>query len=398
MFPDEWAIDKFEPKPADAEIAALDAYWTARWAAGGRAAPLRAAWQELAARVPAGRADWLLRTRVPANPADEPAGVAAGAVVARHPQHHADHRQRPRAFDRVLDFGVAGARRPGAAAAGRRRARHARWATTPAGPPGSAARRPSGVDASVTTATDAVVVAFLVLPAPATGTVAATAWTQGARARLLPDKFQVLGFTGGRQVVSVTGATVPATLAVSPDPAAADADQISVNEQTGVLHVPDDLRWLVDFDRAVQVGMGVRIPLTDQIRGGLDRLVVLGLREAATPAQSAAALTELITRRLRSPDGFSLLPQGTPTNNSEAADAGQDTEAEADTVRASGRFADRGGLDDPDRRAAVRRPARPRLRRCWPGCRTRTAPTSATRARRTPRCGRRPGVTSCRRR
>ncbi|MFI5593132.1 hypothetical protein ACIA5G_49355 [Amycolatopsis sp. NPDC051758] len=335
VFPDEWAIDKFEPKPADAEIAALDAYWTARWAAGGRAAPLRAAWQELAARVPAGRADWLLRTRVPANPADEPAGVAAGAVVL------VIRSTTPiTAGDRTLSVGYWTSvwRAHGDRALLRQAdaALDTAVGTNTGRADGIRARRPSGVDASVTTATDAVVVAFLVLPAPATGTVAATAWTQGARARLLPDKFQVLGFTGGRQVVSVTGATVPAALVVSPDPAAADADQIGVDEQTGVLRVPDDLRWLVDFDRAVQVGMGVRIPLTDQIRGGLDRLVVLGVREAATPAQSAAALTELITRQLRSPDGFSLLPQGTPTNNSEAADAGQDTEAEADTVRASG--------------------------------------------------------------
>jgi hypothetical protein len=330
VFPDEWAVDKFEPKPSEAEVAALDAYWTARWAAGGQDAPLRAAWQELAARVPAGRADWLLRSRVPANPNEEPTGVAAGAVVLviggttapapndRAPsvtywtavwRAHGD-RQRLRQADAALESAV-----------GRDRANRIR------------ARRPSGVDAAALTATNDVVVAFLVLPAPGTGTVATDAWTQGARARLLPDKFQVLGFAGGRQVVSVQGATVPATLAVSPDPAA--VDQISVNEQTGVLHVPDDLRWLVDFDRAVQVGMGVRIPLTDQIRGGLDRLVVLGLREGATPTQSAAALTDLITRHLRSPDGFSLLPQGTPTNNSAALDAGQSTADEAGTVQAS---------------------------------------------------------------
>jgi hypothetical protein len=333
VFPDEWAIDKSEPKPADAEIAALDAYWTARWAAGGREAPRRIAWQELAARVPAGRADWLLRTRVPANPAEEPAGVAPGTVVlvirSATP---------PAANDRApsINYWTSVWRAHGDRALLRQAdaALDAAVSNNTGRANGIRARRPSGVDGAVTTATDDVVVAFLVLAAPATGTVATAAWTQGARARLLPDKFQVLGFTGGQQVVSVTGATVPATLAVSPDPAA--VDQISVNEQTGVLHVPDDLRWLVDFDRAVQVGMGVRIPLTDQIRGGLERLVVLGLREQATPAQSATALTELITRQLRGPDGFSLLPQGTPTNNSEAADAGQNAEDEADAVRASG--------------------------------------------------------------
>jgi hypothetical protein len=342
VFPDEWAIDKFEPKPTDAEIAALDAYWTARWAAGGREAQRRVAWQELAARVPAGRADWLLRSRVPANPAEEPTGVAAGAVVLviRGTTPPATNDRAP-----SVTYWTAVWRAHG----DRGLLRQADTALTTAVGQSRAttirARRPAGVDAAATTATEAVVVAFLVLAAPTTGTVAANAWTQGARARLLPDKFQVLGFAHGQQVVSMTGATVPATLAVSPDPDPAAADQISVNEQTGVLHVPDDLRWLVDFDRAVQVGMGVRIPLTDQIRGGLERLVVLGLREAATPTQSAAALTDLINRQLRGPDGFSLLPQGTPTNNSEAADAGQAAEHEADTVRESGQASVSAGTD-----------------------------------------------------
>jgi hypothetical protein len=324
VFPDEWAVDKFEPKPTGAELAAIDAYWTAHWAAGGRAAPLQAAWQELATRIPPGRAAWLLRGRTPANPADEPAGVAAGAVVLviRSAAPPAANNRQPsvtywtavwRAHGDRLRLRQADAAL--VAAVGATRANTIR------------ARRPFGVDGAPTTATDDVVVAFLVLAAPAAGSTATDAWTQGAQARLLPDRFQVLGFKDGRQVVSVTGTAVPATLAVSPDPAA--GDQITVNEQTGVLHVPDALRWLVDFDRAVAVGMGVRIPLTDEIRGGVERLVVLGLREQAAPAKTATDLTDLINRHLRSPDGFALLPQGTPTNNSETLPAGQDAEDEA---------------------------------------------------------------------
>jgi hypothetical protein len=329
VFPDEWAVDKFEPKPTSAEITALDAYWTARWTAGGREEPLLAAWQELATRVPVGRADWLLRSRPPANPNEEPTGVAPGAVVLviRGATAVATNDRAPSVAYWTAVWRAHGDRtllRQADAAL------NAAVNNNTSRANGIRARRPFGVDAAVMAATDDVVVTFLVLQAPASGTVVADAWTQGPKATLLPDRFQVLGFAGGQQVVSVTGAAVPATLAVGPDPSA--GDQLSVNEQTGVLTVPTDLRWLVDFDRAVQVGMGVRIPLTDQIRGGLDRLVVLGLREQATPTQSAAALTELIKRQLRSPDGFSLLPQGTPTNNSEAAPAGQDAETEASTV------------------------------------------------------------------
>ena len=44
--------------------------------------------------------------------------------------------------------------------------------------------------------------------------------------------------------------------------------------------MPDELRWLVDFERAVQDGLGFRVPLDDATRAGLDRLLVLGLRLA----------------------------------------------------------------------------------------------------------------------
>jgi len=327
VFPDEWAVDKFETKPTDAEISALDAYWVARWAAGGRAVPLQTAWRELAGRVPAGRASWLLRTRKPANPTDEPAGVRDGAVVlvvrGTTPPAAADRQPSvtywsavwrahgDREAVRLADVALNNAVKTDRANAIR-------------------ARRPSGVDGAAVSAIDDVVVAFLVLPVLAAGTTTPDSWTRAAQAQLLPDRFRVLGFAGGAQVVSVTGAAVPATLEVSPNPHA--ADQISVNEQTGVLHVPDNLRWLTDFDRAVTVGMGVRIPLTDPIRGGLDRLVVIGLREQSTPAKTATDLALLVTRQLQSSDGFSLLPQGTPTNNSEAAPAGVDADQEADAT------------------------------------------------------------------
>ncbi|MEV7037789.1 hypothetical protein [Amycolatopsis sp. NPDC051061] len=326
VFPDEWSVDKFETKPTVAEIGAVDAYWTARWAAAHRPVPLAAAWQELTGRVAAGRAAWLLTTRVAVNPADEPAGLPDTTVVlvVRSTAAVATNDKAPtvaywtavwRAHGDRLKLRQADAALRSAVSNNDTRANAIR------------ARRPSGVDGAPVNPGNDVSVAFLVLAAPAANSTAPDSWTQSALAQLLPDRFQVRGYLGSRQVVSVTGAAVPATLPVSPNPNA--VDQISVNEQTGVLHVPDELRWLTDFDRAVAVGMGVRIPLTDEIRGGLDRLVAFGLREQSTPAKTATDLGALITRQLRSPDGFSLLPQGTPTNNTDVLAAGQDAEDEA---------------------------------------------------------------------
>lgn len=327
VFPDEWAIEKNESKPTQAEIAAVDAYWTARWAAAGTAAGRRAAWQELVTRVPAGRAAWLLTIRVPTNPADEPSGLATGTtvLVVRTAQAVTTNDRTP-----TVNYWTAVWRAHGDRVKQRQADAALIAATNDTRAATIRGRRPTGVENAAIATSDAVAVAFLVLPTPAGPDLATSSWTQGAHARLLPDRFQVLGYLGDQQVLSATGAPVPATLAVSPDPGV--GDQLSVDPTTGVLHVPDDLRWLTDFNRAVQVGMGLRIPLTDQTRGGVDRLIVFGLRQGSTPAQTAADLTGLITHQLRSPGGYALLPQGTPTNNSEHLPAGQDSATEADAA------------------------------------------------------------------
>jgi hypothetical protein len=334
IFPDEWSIDKFEPLPTQAELSALDAYWTALWRSGGDPVREQAAWLELTARVPAGRASWLLQPeqgRQPANPGDRPTGVESTTTVLvilsraalpaedRQPaitywtavwRAHGD-RLKLRSADIALLAAVNGSASRAGAIRG---------------------RVPIGVDAapvtSPATPADEVLVSFLVLPLPAAGTVAEQSWTQAAKANLLPDKFTAIGYTGGVQVFSVTGEPITGPLAVSPEPGA--EDQLSLNEETGELYVPDNLRWLTDFDRAVTIGMGLRVQLTDDFRDKLDRLVVFGLREQRTPAQSAADLEGLITRQLRSPSGYSLLPQGTPTNNTEQAPAGQEPREEAE--------------------------------------------------------------------
>jgi hypothetical protein len=325
VFPDEWATEKFEPRPTAAEIAALDAYWIALWRSGGDPVAEQAAWRQLTGRIPAGRASWLLQTRLPGTPADRPTGTVVLVIVSAEPLPAADRQP-------AIDYWTAVWRAHGDA--DRIRAADATLRTTVGGARARQirSRRPAGIDEAPAAAGDEVTVGFLVLPPVPAGQIAAQSWSRAAHARLLPDRFTVLGYSGGQQVLSATGAQVPDTLAVSPDPGADSADQLRIDEETGTLHVPDELRWLTDFDRAVAVGMGLRIPLTDQLRGGLDRLLVLGLRADETPQQGAAALADLITRQLRSPDGYGLLPQGTPTNNTEARPAGQDAGEEADAA------------------------------------------------------------------
>ncbi|WP_028926214.1 hypothetical protein [Pseudonocardia acaciae] len=332
VFPDEWSIDKLERRYTRAELGALDAYWTAYWRAGGNPVAEQAAWHELVGRIPAGRASWQLTRHAPANPADRPTGVPAGTtvlVIASDAALPADDRQPTITYwsavwrahgnrERLRDADIALLASVGAARADAIRA-----------------RRPVGVDAASTTAAtapgDPVVVAFLVLAPPPAAEIAPESWTQVARARFLPDRFTVLGYAGGRQVFAVPGEPVSAELAVSPDPSSDDKPQ--VDEKTGQLHVPDALAWMTDFERAHGVGMGIRIGLDpDTKRDGLDRLVVIGLRQV-TPERAALDLGELLADQLHSPAGLSLLPQGTPTNNTERAPAGQDAAQQAEAAR-----------------------------------------------------------------
>ncbi|MFJ9460721.1 hypothetical protein ACIRST_37325 [Kitasatospora sp. NPDC101447] len=325
VFPDEWSVDSFEPRPTEAELGALDAYWTALWRTGGAAVGDRAAWHELVGRIAAGRAAWLLRDHRPANPADRPVPVPAGAtvlVVLSDTALPADDR------GPTADYWTAVWRAHGDRVALRTANAALLTAVGPTRAAAIRARRPAGIEAAAVATGDTALVAFLVVPRPPASGIAPQSWTVAARAGLLPDHFRVLGWAGGRKVVDLDGEPVPASLPVSPDPGS--DDHLTVDETTGVMTVPDELRWLTEFGRAVTVGMGFRIQLTADLRGGLDRLVVLGLRRRSTPDQSAADLTAQLTRQLRSPAGLSLLPQGTPTNNTAQAPAGLDRAQEAD--------------------------------------------------------------------
>ena len=69
--------------------------------------------------------------------------------------------------------------------------------------------------------------------------------------------------------------------------------------------------------------MGFRIPLNaDEAVRGFDKILVLGVYSSAGDAESKAEIEELIDNHHYSPKGFSLIKQGTPTNNTEGSESG----------------------------------------------------------------------------
>src|SRR5262249_42192513 len=123
-------------------------------------------------------------------------------------------------------------------------------------------------------------------PAPATR---AGAWTRPPYARCLPSRWHVRGYLGGAQVFAVTGGAVPHPLpaGLSPTPGAA--------AEPGTAPIDQGMRWMVDFTAAQAAGMALTISLPAAAQSkGLDRLVVFGVRDDLTPAQSQAALSALL--------------------------------------------------------------------------------------------------------
>lgn len=151
---------------------------------------------------------------------------------------------------------------------------------------------------------------------PAADLTKTDAWSRAPRTTVLPDRFVILLYATETSVPrEITGALIPDTVALGPDPLDPTTTLV---QKGGALTLGGECTWMSDFDTAVAQGLGFRIPLSPQeASAGFARIVVLGVRLSATSAESAAMLEELFGNHQFSPKGFSLVPQGTPTNNTE---------------------------------------------------------------------------------
>ncbi len=153
-------------------------------------------------------------------------------------------------------------------------------------------------------------------------------WSRAPRVKTMPDRFVVIAYSGNEKVIEVVGNPIPEPLIVGPDPTPLEEDEGFI-EGAEDLRVDRTMEWMVDFEQAVQVGMGLKIPLTGDLavyaQNGFDRLLVLGLRLSSDQWESKSILESLIDNHHYSEGGFSLVPQGTNTNNTEAGGSGFST-------------------------------------------------------------------------
>lgn len=150
-----------------------------------------------------------------------------------------------------------------------------------------------------------------------------SAWNQSAESRVMPDKFVVRVYPkGGGNYREVVGERVPDPLPVGFDPSSGTLDD-EFNQFDTEIAFPEDIKWLTDFKEAEKIGMGIRIPLVGtEVEKGFEKILVLGLKLSADKAESKALLEELIDNHHYTSGGFSLVQQGTPTNNTEDAESG----------------------------------------------------------------------------
>ncbi len=149
-------------------------------------------------------------------------------------------------------------------------------------------------------------------PSPATNS---ESWTRAPAARVLPNQWIVLGYKNGRLVVNVKGGLISDTLATGPDPSpSANVDPLGIDA---------GMKWMVDFDAAENVGMGIRAKLTrEDAAAGLDFVLVMGIKDSLDRTTDwTPHLAELLDAHHYT-DGLSFVPEGTPSNNTADAPSG----------------------------------------------------------------------------
>lgn len=146
------------------------------------------------------------------------------------------------------------------------------------------------------------------------------------RAALLPDEWMVRLYDDTFTLVhtAFTGPVNP-DLVMAPALSARSADQL--HPKTGKALPPplaflsgQDLLWTVDFDLAVDAGMALRIPIAD-VPDPVGALLVLGARGGRDPLGESEAFAGLLDAHWYT-RGLDAVPQGTPTNNTDAGRSG----------------------------------------------------------------------------
>jgi hypothetical protein len=156
--------------------------------------------------------------------------------------------------------------------------------------------------------------AWIVSPGAATAGSKASDWARPASTALLPDRLIFTAYDAEGGVVRQAGAEIADGLALGPSPAGGDPT------------TDEGLRWMRDFQHAVDLGLAVRLPIsTTQRSGGFTRVMVFGVKSRLAADKGAQRLAQALDAHHYT-DGIEVLPHGTPTNNADGVKAGYRTD------------------------------------------------------------------------
>ena len=100
-------------------------------------------------------------------------------------------------------------------------------------------------------------------------------------------------------------------------------DEVKAGLYINYLSQRSETQWLFDFEEAVAKGMGFKVDLEKEVfDNGFDRLFVLGVKLGDDQIEGKERLEALLKHHQFGANGFSILKQGTPTNNTETDGAG----------------------------------------------------------------------------
>src|SRR6185503_3769699 len=148
-------------------------------------------------------------------------------------------------------------------------------------------------------------------------------WTQSSHVSIGPERFVLLGYKNGKLVIEQAGNFIPSPLPVGFNPSSTEENNFMPTDE-GDLTIPEEVKWIIDFEKAEECGMGFKVDLSPETVNGVDRLFVIGIRLSADETQDGGQkqLSELFDHHYYSSKGLSLIRQGTPTNNTEKESAG----------------------------------------------------------------------------
>ena len=150
-------------------------------------------------------------------------------------------------------------------------------------------------------------------------------WSVAPHSNVMPDRFVVVTVRNGAYKHVVVGNQLPEDrLIVGLDPSTFQTDGFAYDVD-GNLIVDESIKWLTDFDEAVQKGMAVHINLDEEdLSEGFEKVFVVGVKDT-TIQEGKQLLEQLLDNHHYIPEGASFLPIGTPTNNTEAGESGYRT-------------------------------------------------------------------------